>query len=63
LVGKKYTHEEACTLLQEAALIIKSRPIARGLWAEGDPLNFEDFMLGRAAAGVTSAKLNRPLAR
>jgi hypothetical protein len=28
--GKKYTHEETCTILQEAAQIVNSRPLAAG---------------------------------
>jgi hypothetical protein len=38
LEGKKYMPEETCTLLQEAARIVNSRPIVGCLWAEEEPL-------------------------
>jgi hypothetical protein len=49
--GKKYSHEETVTILQEAARVINSRPLACNPWAEGRPLCPEDLMLGRARSG------------
>ncbi len=46
--GKKYSHEEIVTFLQEAAQVINSRPLVRNPWTEGRPLCPEDLMLGRA---------------
>ncbi len=46
--GRKYSHEETVTILQEAAQVINSRPLACNPWAEGKPLCPEDLMLGRA---------------
>jgi hypothetical protein len=42
LEGKKYTTEEICTLLLEAAQIDNSRPIVSSLWAEGEPHSHKD---------------------
>jgi hypothetical protein len=55
--GKKYSHEETVTILQEAAQVINSRPLARNLWAEGRPLCPEDLMLGRARPGQPTVNL------
>jgi hypothetical protein len=49
--GKKYSHEETVTILQEAVQVVNSRPLACNLWAEGRPLCPEDLMLGRARPG------------
>jgi hypothetical protein len=43
--GRKYTHEETCTILQEAAQVVNSRPLATGSWVEGDPLCPKDLMM------------------
>ncbi len=48
----KYTHEETTTILQQAVRIVNSRPLAIGLWSEGDPLSPEDLMMGRAGKGM-----------
>jgi hypothetical protein len=45
--GKKHTHEETVTILQEAVQIINSRPLTSGPWAESKPLYPEDLMLGK----------------
>jgi hypothetical protein len=50
--GKKYSHEETITILQEAAPVINSRPLTCNPWAEGRPLCPEDFMLGRSRPGL-----------
>jgi hypothetical protein len=56
LEGRKYTHEETCTILQEAAQVVKSRPLTAGPWAEEDPLCPEDLMLGRTRAWMLTAR-------
>jgi hypothetical protein len=43
---KKYTQGETCMLLKEAAHIVNNRPIAGRLWAEEDPLDPGDFLVG-----------------
>jgi hypothetical protein len=50
--GRKYTREETCTVLHEAAQVVHSRPLTAGPWAERDPLCPEDLMLGRARTGM-----------
>jgi hypothetical protein len=50
--GRKHSHEETVTILQDAAQIINSRPLACNPWAETQPLCPEDLMLGRARAGT-----------
>jgi hypothetical protein len=50
--GRKHSHEETAMILQEAAQIINSRPLACNPWAEGRPLCPGDLMLGKAGAGV-----------
>jgi hypothetical protein len=57
--GKKYTHEETRTILQETAQIVNSRPLAVGSWAKGDPRCPEDLMMGRARAAMPAAQLGR----
>jgi hypothetical protein len=52
--GKKYMHEEMCTILQEAAQIVNSRPLAAGPWAEKEPLCPEDLMLEKPGTGIPS---------
>ncbi len=49
--GKRYFHEETVTILQEAAQVVNSRPLACNPWAESRPLCPEDLMLGRARPG------------
>jgi hypothetical protein len=49
--GKKHSHEETVTILQEAAQVVNSRPLACNPWAEGRPLCPEDLMPGRARSG------------
>ncbi len=46
--GKKYMHEETCTILQEAAQVVNNRLLVRGPWAEGNLLCPEDLMMGKA---------------
>jgi hypothetical protein len=46
--GRKYSHEETITILQEATQVINSRPLGRNPWPEGEPLCPQDLMLGRA---------------
>jgi hypothetical protein len=41
-IGKKYTHEETCTILQEAVQVVNSRPLTAGLWAEKEPFRGPD---------------------
>ncbi len=53
--GRKYTHEEMCTVLQEAAQVVNSHPLTAGPWAERDSLCPEDVMLGRARTGMPVA--------
>lgn len=53
--------EEACTLLQEAAQVVSSRPITGGLWAEGEPHSPEHFMHERATTRIPSAKFETGL--
>ncbi len=53
---KKYTHEEMGTILQEAAQIVNSRPLAVGSWVEGDPLCPEDLMLSTARARMPTVQ-------
>jgi hypothetical protein len=53
--GKKYTHEETCTILQEAAQIVNSSPLVVSSWAEKEPLYQEDLVLRRARTGIPSA--------
>jgi hypothetical protein len=55
--GKKYSHEATVTILQEAAQVINSRPLARNPWPEGGPLCPEDLMLGRARPGQPAVNL------
>jgi hypothetical protein len=50
--GRKYSHEETVTILQEAAKVVNSRPLACNPWAEDRPLCPEDLMLGRAQPGL-----------
>jgi hypothetical protein len=45
--GRKHSHEETVTILQEAVQIINSRPLACNPWAETKPLCPEDLMPGR----------------
>jgi hypothetical protein len=37
LEGRRHSHEETITILQEAAQIINSRPLTRGPWPRADP--------------------------
>jgi hypothetical protein len=55
--GRKYTHEETCTILQEAAQAVNSRTLAIGSWVEGNPLCPEDLVIGKARAGMPTAQL------
>jgi hypothetical protein len=50
--GKKYTHKETCTILQEAVQVVNSRPLATGSWAEGAPLCPKDLMMERTRVGM-----------
>ncbi len=50
--GKKHSHEETITILQEATQVVISRPLTCSPWAEGRPLCPEDLMLGKARTGV-----------
>jgi hypothetical protein len=54
--GRKYSHEETITILQEAAQVINSRPLGRNPWPEGEPLCPQDLMLGRARPGQPAIK-------
>ncbi len=54
--GRKYTHKETCTILQEAMQVVNSRPLTAGLWAERDPLCPEDLMLSRTRAVMPTAR-------
>jgi hypothetical protein len=54
--GRKYMHEETCTILQEATQVVNSRPLTAGPWAEGDPLCPEDLMMGKARTGMPAAQ-------
>jgi uncharacterized membrane protein len=51
--GRKYSHEETITILQEADRVINSRPLTCKQWAEGRPLCTEDLMFGRARPGLS----------
>ncbi len=53
--GRKYTHKETCTILQEAAQIVNSRPLTVDPWAVGDPLCPEDLMMEKARTGMPVA--------
>ncbi len=55
--GKKYSHEETVTILQEAAQVINSRPLACNPWAESRPPCPEDLTLGRARPGQPAVTL------
>jgi hypothetical protein len=55
--GKKYSHKETVTILQEAAQVINSRPLGRNPWPEGEPLCPQDLMLGRARPGQPAVNL------
>jgi hypothetical protein len=55
--GKKYSHEETVTILQEAAQVINSRPLGCNPWPEGEPLCPQELMLGRARPGQPAVKL------
>jgi hypothetical protein len=59
--GRKYTHEETCKVLQEAAQVVNSHPLTAGPWAEGDPLCPKDLMLGRARTGMPVAQFEMGL--
>jgi hypothetical protein len=48
LEGRKYSHEETVTILQEAARVVNS---TCNPWAKSRPLCPEDLMLGRARPG------------
>ncbi len=50
--GRKYSHEETVTILQEAAWVVNSRPLACNPWAEDRPLCLEDLMLKWARPGL-----------
>jgi hypothetical protein len=54
--GKKYSHEETITILQEAAQVINSRPLGHNPRPEGEPLCVQDLMLGRAHPGQPEIK-------
>ncbi len=54
--GKKYSHEETITILQEAAHVINSRPMGHNPWPEGEPLCPQDLMLGRPHPGQPAVK-------
>jgi hypothetical protein len=54
--GRKYSHKETITILQEAAQVINSRPLSRNPWPEGEPLCPQDLMLGRAPPGQPEVK-------
>jgi hypothetical protein len=54
--GRKYMHEETCTIVQEAAQVVNSRKLTAGPWADGDPLCPEDLMIGQARMGMPTAK-------
>jgi hypothetical protein len=49
--GRKYSDDETVTILQEAARVVNSRPLACNPWAEDRPLCPENVMLGRARPG------------
>jgi hypothetical protein len=54
--GKKYSHEETTTILQEAVQVINSRPLGRNPRPKGEPLCVQDLMLGRAQPGQPEVK-------
>ncbi len=54
--GRKYSHEETVTILQEAAQVINSRPLGHNPRPEGQPLCPQDLMLGRARPGQPEVK-------
>jgi hypothetical protein len=54
--GRKYSHEETITILQDAAQVINSRPLGRNLRPEGERLCPQDLMLGKAHPGQPEVK-------
>ncbi len=54
--GKKYSHEETRTLMQEAVQVINNRPLGRNPGPKGEPLCVQDLMLGRAQPGQPEVK-------
>jgi hypothetical protein len=54
--GKRLSNEETLTLLVEAVQKITSRPNTRYPRSEGEPLCFQDLMLGRAKPGQVKVK-------
>jgi hypothetical protein len=54
--GKRYSHEEIITILQEVTQVINSRPLGRNPRPEGEPLCVQDLMLGRARPGQPEIK-------
>jgi hypothetical protein len=54
--GKKYTHKENCTILQEAVQVVNSRPLATGSWAEGTSLCPKDLMMERTRVGMPTVQ-------
>jgi hypothetical protein len=54
--GKRYSHQEIITILQEATQVINSQPLRRNLGPEGEPLCVQDLMLGRARPGQPEIK-------
>ncbi len=61
--GKKYSYEETITILQEAARVVNSRPLACNPWAESRPLCPEDLMLGRAGPGLPVVPFGQQLTK
>jgi hypothetical protein len=59
--GKKYTHEEMCTILQEAAQTVNSYPLMASPWAEKEPFSPEGLMLRRATVGLPTDKFETGL--
>jgi hypothetical protein len=54
--GRKYSHEETITILQEAAQVINGKPLGLNPWPEGEPLCPQDLLLGRAHPGQPEVK-------
>lgn len=51
--GKRYSHKEVSTLLQESTQIVNNRPLFIGQWSEAKSLCLVNLLLGRATTQIT----------
>jgi hypothetical protein len=51
--GKRYSHKEVCTLLQETTQKVNNRPLFIAQWSEAKSLCLVNLLLGRATTQIT----------